>query len=55
MKLLKYEIYNKKLQCIEDCYRKYIFIRHDGKIGYIDTDGRFIEDENLVINKIEII
>lgn len=55
MKILKYEIWNKEFQFVEDCNKNDIFIRYDGKIGYIDTVGRFIEDDNLCINKIEII
>ena len=55
MKLLKYEIWNKKLQCVVNCDINDVFIRYDGKIGFIDTVGRFIEDDDLCINKIEII
>lgn len=55
MKLLTYSIWSRKGQHVIDCDRNEVYIRFDGKIGYIDTVGRFIEDDDLVINSVEIV
>lgn len=54
MKLLTYSVWSRYEQCVVDCNKEEIYIRSDGKIGYIDTTGRFIEDDDLVINSLEI-
>lgn len=54
MRRLKYSIWNKAKQKVVDCELENIYIRYDGKIGYIDTVGRFIEDDELTINRLEL-
>lgn len=54
MKLLTYSIWDKTGQFVVDCEANDVYIRYDGKIGYIDTVGRFVEDDNLVINSLEV-
>lgn len=53
MKRLIYTIWDKEKQEVVDLeIHDNIFIAHDGKIGYIDTVGRFHENDNLCINDI---
>lgn len=54
MRTLTYSIWSKRGQHVIDCERNDVYIRFDGKIGYIDTVGRFIEDDDLTINSVEI-
>ena len=54
MKLLTYSIWDKKSQSVVDCEKKDVYIRHDGKIGFIDTVGLFHEVDDLTINSVEI-
>lgn len=54
MKKLTYSIWDKESQSVVDCEEDDVYIRYDGKIGYVDTVGRFVEDDNLTINSVEI-
>lgn len=55
MKKLSYSIWSKQQQKVIDCEKEDVYIKHNGKIGYIDTVGRFHEDDDLIINDIMII
>ena len=54
MRHLTYSIWSKRNQQVVDCDRQDVYIRFDGKIGYIDTVGLFHEDDDLTINSVEI-
>ena len=54
MRRVTYSIWSKKGQCVIDCEREDAYIRFDGKVGRIDTVGRFIEDDDLVFNSVEV-
>lgn len=54
MRRLTYTIWSKSGQHVVDCDRNDIYIRFDGKIGYIDTVGLFHEDDDLTVNSVEI-
>lgn len=54
MRRVTYSIWSKKGQGVIDCEREDAYIRFDGKVGRIDTVGRFIEDDDLVFNSVEI-
>lgn len=54
MRRVTYSIWSLKGQKVVDCEREDVYIRFDGKIGYIDTVGRFIEDDDLRVNSVEV-
>lgn len=54
MRRVTYSIWSKKGQRVIDCEREDAYIRFDGKVGRIDTVGRFIEDDDLVFNSVEV-
>ena len=54
MKRLTYTIWNKDTQKLEDCLKHDIYVRCDGKVGYITTVGEFVEYDELVVNSVEI-
>lgn len=54
MKLVTYSIWSKGEQHVIDCDKRDVYIRFDGKIGFIDTVGLFHENDDLTINEINI-
>ena len=54
MRKVTYGIWSLKDQKVVDCDREDVYIRFDGKIGRIDTVGRFVEDDDLRVNSVEV-
>ena len=54
MRKVTYSIWSLKGQEVVDCEREDAYIRFDGKIGRIGADGRFIEDDDLRVNSLEV-